>query len=265
MAFLIGYARCSTDQQDLRQRHRPGGTGGHRVGAGAVGRRATQRRAGRGGHGAGGRGAAGGGMTAPEEFWEQHYRANERIWSGRANAVLVSAVEELPPGRALDLGCGGRRRRGLARLPRLGRDGGGHLRDRGEPHGCGRRGGGSSGASRAARPVALAAGRAVRPGVRTVPAVASGAAPGAGAALGSGGTRRRRAAARGGARRGAALGTARHARAITPTPHETYASLELPSQAWEVLRVKTVARLTTGPDGQPGELLDGVIAVRRLR
>jgi SAM-dependent methyltransferase len=40
------------------------------------------------------------------EFWEGHYGAAERVWSGRPNRVLVDVVSELPPGRALDLGCG---------------------------------------------------------------------------------------------------------------------------------------------------------------
>ncbi len=41
-----------------------------------------------------------------ERFWEDHYGRHERVWSGRANPVLVDVVELLPPGTALDLGCG---------------------------------------------------------------------------------------------------------------------------------------------------------------
>ena len=41
-----------------------------------------------------------------ERFWEGHYRRRERVWSGRANAVLVAVVGSLPAGTALDLGCG---------------------------------------------------------------------------------------------------------------------------------------------------------------
>ena len=41
-----------------------------------------------------------------ERFWEDHYRRRERVWSGRANPVLVDVVGSLPPGTALDLGCG---------------------------------------------------------------------------------------------------------------------------------------------------------------
>ncbi|WP_405939023.1 NAD(P)/FAD-dependent oxidoreductase [Streptomyces sp. NBC_00726] len=40
------------------------------------------------------------------ELWDNRYRESHRIWSGRPNTVLVREVEELAPGRALDLGCG---------------------------------------------------------------------------------------------------------------------------------------------------------------
>jgi SAM-dependent methyltransferase len=39
-------------------------------------------------------------------YWEQHYGAHDRVWSGRVNAQLAEAVGPLPPGQALDLGCG---------------------------------------------------------------------------------------------------------------------------------------------------------------
>lgn len=49
-------------------------------------------------------------MTEPEqdaqEFWEQFYGGDERIWSGRVNAHLAEVTADLAPGRALDLGCG---------------------------------------------------------------------------------------------------------------------------------------------------------------
>ncbi|HEX4205439.1 MAG TPA: class I SAM-dependent methyltransferase [Ktedonobacteraceae bacterium] len=47
-----------------------------------------------------------GGSSQAEQFWEERYRGHERVWSGRANPVLVDVVESLPPGTALDLGCG---------------------------------------------------------------------------------------------------------------------------------------------------------------
>lgn len=41
-----------------------------------------------------------------QQFWEDHYGAKERIWSGRVNQQLAAIVADLSPGRALDLGCG---------------------------------------------------------------------------------------------------------------------------------------------------------------
>lgn len=43
---------------------------------------------------------------APKDFWEERYAASDRIWSGRVNRVLADVAPSLPPGRALDLGCG---------------------------------------------------------------------------------------------------------------------------------------------------------------
>jgi SAM-dependent methyltransferase len=45
-------------------------------------------------------------MGAAVEFWDRHYRENERVWSGRPNPVLADVVGPLAPGTALDLGCG---------------------------------------------------------------------------------------------------------------------------------------------------------------
>lgn len=44
--------------------------------------------------------------SAPATFWEQRYADADRVWSGRPNATLVDVAGALPPGRALDLGCG---------------------------------------------------------------------------------------------------------------------------------------------------------------
>jgi SAM-dependent methyltransferase len=41
-----------------------------------------------------------------EQFWEERYGNEERVWSGRPNVLLVREVGALPPGAALDLGCG---------------------------------------------------------------------------------------------------------------------------------------------------------------
>lgn len=40
------------------------------------------------------------------EHWEEHYAARDRIWSGRVNVQFAEVVSDLPPGHALDLGCG---------------------------------------------------------------------------------------------------------------------------------------------------------------
>lgn len=38
--------------------------------------------------------------------WEERYGERQRIWSGRVNTLLAEIAAPLPPGRALDLGCG---------------------------------------------------------------------------------------------------------------------------------------------------------------
>jgi SAM-dependent methyltransferase len=43
--------------------------------------------------------------TSAEQYWEERYRDEDRVWSGRPNPLLVREVA-LPPGTALDLGCG---------------------------------------------------------------------------------------------------------------------------------------------------------------
>ena len=43
---------------------------------------------------------------SPADFWEDRYAQSDRVWSGRANQVLVDLVADWQPGSALDLGCG---------------------------------------------------------------------------------------------------------------------------------------------------------------
>lgn len=40
------------------------------------------------------------------EFWDDRYGSATRIWSGDPNPQLVAETAELPPGTALDAGCG---------------------------------------------------------------------------------------------------------------------------------------------------------------
>lgn len=44
--------------------------------------------------------------ASPEAFWDGFYQASERTWSGNPNHILVREATGLPPGTALDLGCG---------------------------------------------------------------------------------------------------------------------------------------------------------------
>jgi SAM-dependent methyltransferase len=41
-----------------------------------------------------------------QSFWDDLYRSRDRVWSGRANPVLVTLVDSMTPATALDLGCG---------------------------------------------------------------------------------------------------------------------------------------------------------------
>ena len=38
--------------------------------------------------------------------WDERYRSQGQLWSGRPNPHLVSEAADLPPGKALDAGCG---------------------------------------------------------------------------------------------------------------------------------------------------------------
>lgn len=40
------------------------------------------------------------------QFWDERYRSREMLFSGNPNGVLVTEVAGLPPGRALEVGCG---------------------------------------------------------------------------------------------------------------------------------------------------------------
>src|ERR1700754_2216248 len=47
-----------------------------------------------------------GSMNETKAHWEEHYGERDRVWSGRVNVQFADVVSDLPPGRALDLGCG---------------------------------------------------------------------------------------------------------------------------------------------------------------
>ena len=45
-------------------------------------------------------------MQHDEHAFEEMYRATDTLWSGKPNTQLVAEVADLPPGTALDIGCG---------------------------------------------------------------------------------------------------------------------------------------------------------------
>lgn len=40
------------------------------------------------------------------EFWDGRYSSSDSLWSGHVNAVVRDESADLPPGRAIDVGCG---------------------------------------------------------------------------------------------------------------------------------------------------------------
>lgn len=41
-----------------------------------------------------------------QRFWDDLYSTKDQLWSGAPNGVLVAEAADLPPGQALDIGCG---------------------------------------------------------------------------------------------------------------------------------------------------------------
>jgi len=41
-----------------------------------------------------------------QQYWDERYATHEHVWSGRPNQRLLEQAAELPPGQALDVGCG---------------------------------------------------------------------------------------------------------------------------------------------------------------
>ncbi len=210
--------------------------------------------------------------TEVEHFWEQHYGAAERVWSGRANATLVDVVQELEPGTALDLGCGeggdavwlalrGWQVTGVDVSPTALRRAEEHVQEAGvadrvvfERHELGRTfPDGTYDLVSAAflhSPVELpredvmrSAVGAVAPGGRLVVLGHAGAPSWA--------APEHRTDQRG-------------AHAHFPTPQEVLDALHLPPGAWSADRVELVARTATGPHGEAGHLDDSLVVVRRL-
>ncbi|TDD54746.1 class I SAM-dependent methyltransferase [Saccharopolyspora elongata] len=41
-----------------------------------------------------------------QEFWDERYSSEDQLFSGEPNGALVAEAADLPPGQALDVGCG---------------------------------------------------------------------------------------------------------------------------------------------------------------
>ncbi|MER7080566.1 Methyltransferase domain-containing protein [Saccharopolyspora kobensis] len=41
-----------------------------------------------------------------QQFWDDRYRSHDQLFSGAPNLVLVAEASDLPPGQALEVGCG---------------------------------------------------------------------------------------------------------------------------------------------------------------
>ena len=205
--------------------------------------------------------------TEVEQFWEQHYGAAERVWSGRANATLVDVVQDLPPGSALDLGCGEGgdavwlalrgwqvtavdvSRTALQRADEHAEQAGVAERVRTERHELGRSFPAGAydlvSACFLHSPVELpredvirSAAAAVAPGGLLV-VVGHAGAP--------------------------SWAPPEHvAQAHFPTPQQVLEALQLPQDGWSAERVELVGRTATGPQGQTGHLEDSLVVVRRL-
>jgi SAM-dependent methyltransferase len=184
-----------------------------------------------------------------EQVWERMYTERGSRWSGRPNQRLVEIVGDLPPGRALDLGCG----------------------EGGDAVWLARRGWTVTAVDVA--PTAL--GRLIDLAT-AFPKVPEGGWDLVSAqffqstvALPRTAILRRGAAAiaPGGlllvVEHGEAPSWSSHHDVIFPTLEETLAELALPSGDWSPLRVERSTREVEGPDGRRGEIVDNIVALRR--
>ena len=206
-------------------------------------------------------------MDVAADFWEQRYSSSDRVWSGRANQALVDVASTLSPGRALDLGCGegcdavwlaqhgwevtgvdispSAISRGRAAADALGlteeriRFVVSDLENREEDESYD-----LVTASFLQSPVALSRAQILRRAADQVRQnghllVVSHAAPPPWSNF------------------------AEHHPEGMPQPADELAALDLPTDRWEVVLAEVRHREATGPDGQPAELDDGIVLLRR--
>jgi SAM-dependent methyltransferase len=224
--------------------------------------------------GSGGGGGARHGHAHPDEpeetaaqVWERLYTERGQRWSGRPNQRLVEVAGDLPPGRALDLGCG----------------------EGGDAVWLARRGWTVTGADVSTTALGRLAARAEAEGVADridavlidlateFPDVPEGGWDLVSAqffqstiALPRTDILRRGAAATAGGglllvvEHGEAPAGSNHHEVVFPTVEETLAELALPSGEWTPVRVERSNREAEGPDGQLHELVDNTLALRRV-
>ena len=214
-----------------------------------------------------------GATEAPIAFWERRYAGAEPIWSGRVNAALAAVVDELEPGVSLDLGCGeggdvrwlasrGWRATGIELSPTavaraeaaatevglaaerarfIVADLGEWADDPAEIDGGGTRGFDLVTASFFQSPVELPRERILRAAMTRV-------APGGNLVLVS---------------HAAAPSWAPGHGGDFPSPDSELALLAPSAAEWETLVSEVRSRAITGPDGEPAELDDTVVVLRR--
>jgi SAM-dependent methyltransferase len=198
-----------------------------------------------------------------QQFWEDLYGERAQRWSGKVNSPLAERAADLPPGRALDLGCGEGadalwlaergwtvtavdisqtaldRARAEAARRGLAVDWRRHDLAEGLPPGPYELVSAQFLQSPVALPRAEVLRRAaaeVAPGGRLL-VVGHAAAP--------------------------PWSEHRPDPALMPSATTVLGQLEL-GDGWEVLEAEDVPRTATGPDGRTGELLDSVVLARRL-
>jgi SAM-dependent methyltransferase len=196
------------------------------------------------------------------QFWEDLYGERDQVWSGKVNAALAREAADLPPGRALDLGCG----------------------EGGDALWLAERGWQVTAVDISRTALDRAAAEAARRGIRVdwrEQDLAQALPPGpydlvtaqflqSPVELPRADVLRR--AAQEVAPGGVLLvvghaapppwARAMHDPALMPSAAQVLADLDL-GEEWEVVRAEEVARTATGPDGQTGELLDSVVLLRR--
>lgn len=199
----------------------------------------------------------------PATFWERRYAGSERVWSGAVNSTLEIAIGDLPPGRSLDLGCG----------------------EGGDVLWLAERGWDAMGIDISPTAIDRAQARAARHGLDTAHFQVADLGDWQPAAdsldlvtasffqspvlLDRYGDLRRAAA---GLVPGGRLVLLSHAAAPSwsdvrsgdfPTPAEDVAALDLPQEDWEIEVAETRSRTVQDPEGNPSELLDGLVIARR--